>query len=45
MKLHMIFYAWIIGHDLLIVPGGGWNHKAEHGVRKQARAWYFNQND
>ncbi|MGR5876980.1 DJ-1/PfpI family protein [Bacillus pacificus] len=22
--------------DLLIVPGGGWNHKAEHGVRKQA---------
>ena len=22
--------------DLLIVPGGGWNHKAEHGARKQA---------
>ncbi|PHD56895.1 AraC family transcriptional regulator [Bacillus toyonensis] len=22
--------------DLLIVPGGGWSHKAEHGARKQA---------
>ncbi|MBF7155120.1 DJ-1/PfpI family protein [Bacillus albus] len=22
--------------DLLIVPGGGWNHKAEHGARKEA---------
>ncbi|MBK5430448.1 DJ-1/PfpI family protein [Bacillus sp. TH25] len=22
--------------DLLIVPGGGWNHKAGHGARKQA---------
>lgn len=22
--------------DLLIVPGGGWNHKAKHGARKQA---------
>ncbi|QWU45781.1 DJ-1/PfpI family protein [Bacillus sp. NP247] len=22
--------------DLLIVPGGGWNHKAERGARKQA---------
>ncbi|PFS50073.1 DJ-1/PfpI family protein [Bacillus thuringiensis] len=22
--------------DLLIVPGGGWNHKAEDGARKQA---------
>ncbi|MGG1341158.1 DJ-1/PfpI family protein [Bacillus thuringiensis] len=22
--------------DLLIVPGGGWNHKAEYGARKQA---------
>ncbi|XLP24894.1 DJ-1/PfpI family protein [Bacillus toyonensis] len=22
--------------DLLIVPGGGWNHKANHGARKQA---------
>ncbi|PFZ88604.1 DJ-1/PfpI family protein [Bacillus wiedmannii] len=22
--------------DLLIVPGGGWNHKAEQGARKQA---------
>ncbi|KQL50230.1 AraC family transcriptional regulator [Brevibacillus choshinensis] len=22
--------------DLLIVPGGGWNHKAAHGARKQA---------
>ncbi|OJE35233.1 AraC family transcriptional regulator [Bacillus tropicus] len=22
--------------DLLIVPGGGWNHKAKHGIRKQA---------
>ncbi len=21
--------------DLLIVPGGGWNHKAKHGARKQ----------
>ncbi|MGG0262147.1 DJ-1/PfpI family protein [Bacillus mycoides] len=21
--------------NLLIVPGGGWNHKAEHGARKQ----------
>ena len=21
---------------MLIVPGGGWNHKAEHGARKQA---------
>ncbi|OBY80795.1 AraC family transcriptional regulator [Paenibacillus sp. KS1] len=23
--------------DLLIVPGGGWNHKSEHGARKQAK--------
>ncbi|GAV12938.1 ThiJ/PfpI domain-containing protein [Paenibacillus sp. NAIST15-1] len=23
--------------DLLIVPGGGWNHKAEHGARKQEK--------
>ena len=22
--------------DLLIVPGGGWNHKVKHGARKQA---------
>ncbi|MEF7559275.1 DJ-1/PfpI family protein [Bacillus thuringiensis] len=22
--------------DLLIVPGGGWNHKAKHGAQKQA---------
>lgn len=22
--------------DLLIVPGGGWNHKVEYGARKQA---------
>ncbi|PFE23381.1 AraC family transcriptional regulator [Bacillus anthracis] len=22
--------------DLLIVPGGGWNHKAKHGARKHA---------
>lgn len=22
--------------DLLIVPGGGWNHKAEHGARKES---------
>lgn len=22
--------------DLLIVPGGGWNHKAGHGARKEA---------
>lgn len=22
--------------DLLIVPGGGWNHKAKHGAREQA---------
>ena len=22
--------------DLLIVHGGGWNHKAKHGARKQA---------
>lgn len=21
--------------DMLIVPGGGWNHKAEHGARKE----------
>jgi len=30
------FLRMDIRPDLLIVPGGGWNHKAEHGARKQA---------
>ncbi|PEI82167.1 DJ-1/PfpI family protein [Bacillus toyonensis] len=29
--------------DLLIVPGGGWNHKAEHGARKQAELGTLNK--
>lgn len=35
MKLHD-FLRMDNRPDLLIVPGGGWNHKAEHGARKQA---------
>lgn len=32
----MIFLRMDNRPDLLIVPGGGWNHKAKHGARKQA---------
>lgn len=35
VKLHD-FLCMDNRQDLLIVPGGGWNHKAKHGARKQA---------